>query len=292
MGNDKPTFSLMRVIDAIESASDEMRWFANTETGEVECYCDPLFSGEEYDEGAFEGKEWLALPDRHDRDDWRAMRDYAYALDGSAGDELLDAIHGNGAFRNFRRTVERLGALQSWYAYKDERICELAIEWLQEHDCSWVDDRRENARRDWRALLPAALSMSLQLIVLDSPLSVCKYDDVPESLAGKGFYCLVRTDEELSVVCETELTPAGAIAREDGFRALKVQGPLDFGLVGILAKISSALAEASVPLFAVSTYDTDYFLVKEEYLDTAISALRQEGCEVVIKRDSPFLRRL
>jgi len=287
MGNNKPAFSLMRVINAIESASDDTQWFANVETGEVDLYCDPMISGIDYDEDAFEGDEWLTLPDRYDRDDWRTMCDYAYALGGSAGDELLDAIHGNGAFRNFRRTVERLGALQSWYAYKDERICELALEWLREHDCSWVDDRHENAHRDWRALLPAALSMRLQLVVLDCALSVCKYDDAPESLPGKGFCCLVRTVEELSVVCETKSAPAGAIAREDGFRALKVQGPLDFGLVGILAKISTALAEADVPLFAVSTYDTDYFLVKEEYLDTAIPALRQEDCEVVMTSDRP-----
>ena len=114
MGNDKPAFSLMRVIDAIEDASDNVRWFANVKTGEVDCYCDPLLSGEEYDEDAFEGDEWLPLPGRYDRDDWRTMRDYADALGGSAGDELLDAIHGSGAFRNFRRAIERLGALQSW----------------------------------------------------------------------------------------------------------------------------------------------------------------------------------
>lgn len=280
MRNDKPAFSLMRVIDAIEDASDNVRWFANVKTGEVDCYCDPLLSGEEYDEDAFEGDEWLPLPGRYDRDDWRTMRDYADALGGSAGDELLDAIHGSGAFRNFRRAIERLGALQSWYAYKDERLCELAVEWLEGHDCSWVDDRHENARRDWRALLPAALSVRLQLVVLDCALSVCKYDSAPEGLTGSGFYSVTRTDDELSVVCETEAIPAGTIAREDGFRALKVQGPLDFGLIGILAKISTALAEANVPLFAISTYDTDYVLVKEENLDTAIAALRQENCDV------------
>lgn len=280
MRNDKAVFSLMRVIDAIESASDHARWFANVETGEIDCYYDPLVTGMEYDEDTFESDEWSPLPDRYGRDDWRMMRDYAYALGGSAGDELLDAIHGNGAFRNFRRIIERLGALQSWYAYKDELICRLAVEWLEEHDCAWVDDRHENARRDWRALLPAALSVRLQLIALDCVLSVCKYDNVPEGLAGGGFCCVTRTDEELSVVCETGAVPAGAIAREDGFRALKVQGPLDFGLVGILAKISTALAEANVPLFAISTYDTDYILVKEENLDTAIAALRQENCDV------------
>lgn len=280
MRNDKPVFSLMGIIDAIESASDYARWFANVKTGEIDCYYDQLMAGEEYDEGAFESDEWSPLPDRYGRDDWRMMRDYAYALGGSACDELLDAIRGKGAFRNFRRTIERLGALQSWYAYKDERIYELAVEWLEGHDCAWIDDRHENARRDWRALLPKALSVRLQLVVLDSVLSVCKYDSAPEGLTGSGFYSVTRTDDELSVVCETEAIPAGTIAREDGFRALKVQGPLDFGLIGILAKISTALAEANVPLFAISTYDTDYVLVKEENLDTAIAALRQENCDV------------
>ena len=124
------------------------------------------------------------------------------------------------------------------------------------------------------------MCIQLQLVVLDCALSVCKLDKLPESLFDGGFCCVTRTEDELSVVCETGKVPEDALAREDGLRALKVQGLLDFGLVGILAGISTALASVSVPLFAVSTYDTDYVLVKEENLDLAIAALRDEGCVV------------
>ena len=153
-GGKKPEFSLSSVVNAIESSSEDVRWFANVRTGEVDCYIDPGVSGEDYDEDAFEGAEWIALPDSYDRDDWRTMRDFAYELNGPIGEEMLDAIHGSGAFRSFRRIVERAGLTQSWYAYKDMRLGEIAVEWLEDNDCAWADDRHANLKRDWRALLP------------------------------------------------------------------------------------------------------------------------------------------
>ena len=117
-------------------------------------------------------------------------------------------------------------------------------------------------------------------LVTDAIFSVCKLDEMPEGLFGGEFCCVVQTTEEISVVCETSRAPEGAISREDGWRALKVSGPLDFGLVGILSKLSSALAEAGVALFAISTFDTDYILVKEGRLKTAVDALRRQGCQV------------
>ena len=123
--------------------------------------------------------------------------------------------------------------------------------------------------------------MRLRLEVLSHRLSVCKCDEAPTHLLNEGFCFIARTDDEMSVVCETAHVPAGATAREDGWRALRVAGPLDFGLVGIMAGISSALADAGVPLFALSTYDTDYVLVKGEMLETAIAALRDCGFQVV-----------
>lgn len=120
----------------------------------------------------------------------------------------------------------------------------------------------------------------LKLAVLACRLSVCRYAELPPVPPAGAFVSVTQTADEVSLVCETESVPAGAVAREDGWRAFKVAGPLDFGLVGILAKIASALADAAVPLFAVSTYDTDYVLVKGESLDAAIRALREVGCEV------------
>ncbi len=93
------------------------------------------------------------------------------------------------------------------------------------------------------------------------------------------FFCVTRTPEELSIVCPEERVPVG-IACERGWRAFKLEGPFDFGLVGILAAVAAPLAESNVGIFAIATHDTDYVLVKEEQLDLATSALRERGHEV------------
>ena len=281
MKTNNAVFSLVDVMDAIDSASEDFTYYANTQTGEISCYVDPMIGGDEFDEDDFEGDEWINLPDKFDRDDWGAMRDFAYALGGAAGDELLDAIHGSGAFRSFRRSVERMNLLSSWHAYKDERTCRIAVDWLESNGLSWKDDRHESWKRDWHVLLPDALRMGLGISVLDCNISVCKFTEAPADLPGEGFLSVIRTDDELTIVCETESLPKGSDAHEDGWRALKVNGPLDFSLAGILAKISTALAEAGIPIFVLSTYETDYVLVKEDSLRAAIAALRDSGCEIV-----------
>ena len=91
----------------------------------------------------------------------------------------------------------------------------------------------------------------------------------------EGFRSLTVTDGEISLVCETAFLSKEVIAREDGWRAFRVAGPLDFSLVGILSPIVSILAEKSIPIFALSTYDTDYLLVKEGRFDEAANALSE-----------------
>jgi len=109
-------------------------------------------------------------------------------------------------------------------------------------------------------------------------LTVCKLDHIEELT---GFYSLTVTGEEISLVCETDRTPQGILAREDGWRTFKVEGPLDFSLVGILARISSCLAERAIPLFALSTYDTDYVLVKEQCFEESLAALKEKGFTII-----------
>jgi hypothetical protein len=99
---------------------------------------------------------------------------------------------------------------------------------------------------------------------------------LPEPPAQAPFYCVTRTDEELSIVLPEASAPAQWKA-DKGWRCLKVLGPLDFGLTGILASLSTTLAEAGVSVFAVSTYDTDYILVKGDALEKAIRALSSRG---------------
>lgn len=91
------------------------------------------------------------------------------------------------------------------------------------------------------------------------------------------FTFAARTDEEFSLVCPADAVPEETIRREDGWRAFRVQGTLDFALVGILAKIASVLAEERISIFAVSTYNTDYVLVKEKDFIRAADALEKNG---------------
>ena len=120
----------------------------------------------------------------------------------------------------------------------------------------------------------------MQLKALDFPLTVCKVQAVSDIDLSAGFFFIGRTDEEISLVCKTEDTPANTTDREDGWRGFRVQGMLDFSLTGILFRLSGVLAEAGIGIFAVSTYNTDYILVKAENFDRAMAVLAAAGYEV------------
>lgn len=97
----------------------------------------------------------------------------------------------------------------------------------------------------------------------------------------QGEFCFAgKTDEENSLVCLTENVPETAFEREDGWRAFRIQGTLEFSLVGILAKLSAALAEENIGIFAVSTFNTDYILTQKENFDRAVHALEKRGYEI------------
>lgn len=117
----------------------------------------------------------------------------------------------------------------------------------------------------------------MELTVLNEELTVCKLDPKGDFDLDCRIFFLARTADELSLVCPTEETPAFTSAREDGWRGFRVSGSMDFGLIGILAKIADILAEQKISIFAVSTYDTDYILVKQENLEKALKALADHG---------------
>ena len=117
----------------------------------------------------------------------------------------------------------------------------------------------------------------MRLEKLRYDLSVCQVKDLADV---NDFLFLAKTDKELSVVCETAKVPENTINREDGWTAFRVAGSLEFSLVGILADLSHCLADAGISIFAVSTYDTDYILVKKDNWDRAKSALLNAGYEV------------
>jgi len=123
----------------------------------------------------------------------------------------------------------------------------------------------------------------LRLRALSEVFAVCRLPPAtalpPWALAARPF-CIAASDEELSIVCPATQLPAPAppeLRVEAGFRALVVRGPLDFALTGILARLTGALAGAGVSLFAFSTYDTDYLLVRADRLADAVAALRAAG---------------
>ncbi len=123
----------------------------------------------------------------------------------------------------------------------------------------------------------------LTLEILQDELAVCRLpvDAAVPNWAWTGeLTSITGTDDELSLVCAAEPVPAD-VKHIAGWRGLKVRGPLDFELVGILAGISTTLAEAGVSIFAISTYDTDYILIRGEQLERASDALMASGYGVV-----------
>jgi len=123
---------------------------------------------------------------------------------------------------------------------------------------------------------------SLNLTVLQDEFSVWRLAaDAPlPSVEAGGLLSITRTDDELSIVSSSNV-PAGVTA-ETGWRCLRVEGPLSFQLTGVLADLSAPLARAGIPIFVISTYDTDYVLVKATDLESACSALRDEGYTVSV----------
>jgi hypothetical protein len=121
----------------------------------------------------------------------------------------------------------------------------------------------------------------VKLRLLDERLAICRLDPTspPPAWAVGRLVSLTRTDHELTVVCASREVPPG-IHHEAPYRALQVEGPFDLSETGVLSALSAPLAEAGVPLFAVSTYDTDYLLVPDGDLVRAEAALRGAGHEV------------
>ena len=120
----------------------------------------------------------------------------------------------------------------------------------------------------------------MELRVLDDTLAIVRLAagaPVPDWVGGNDFLDVVRTRNELSIVCHDVTVPPGITEVQHGFRVLAVTGTLDFGLVGIVAELTRPLAEAGIPIFGISTYDTDHILVRADRLEDAKAALIAAG---------------
>lgn len=120
----------------------------------------------------------------------------------------------------------------------------------------------------------------MTLSIIPGRFSVCRLKALADAPAMEEFCFLSRTDQEISLVCLERCAPENSERREDGWRMFRVDGTLDFSLVGILAELSGILARAGVSLFALSTYDTDFIMVKEQHFEKALQSLRDAGHEV------------
>ena len=123
-------------------------------------------------------------------------------------------------------------------------------------------------------------SAGVTLEPLEIPFSVCKVTDYTGIDMDQPFVFFGRTDQEKSLVCPTAIVPDNTLARDDGWRAFRICGELDFSLIGIIAKISKILAENAIGIFAISTYNTDYILTKEKNFDKALQVLADTGYEI------------
>lgn len=117
----------------------------------------------------------------------------------------------------------------------------------------------------------------MQLEILKGEFAVCKLPDLSEIDWKDPILFLGKTEQEISLVCDAGALPTNRTHCEMGWKGFRVQGSLDFSLIGVLAKISKILTDARVGIFAISTYNTDYILVKREQWNQTVDALTQEG---------------
>ncbi len=122
--------------------------------------------------------------------------------------------------------------------------------------------------------------MNYCIELLPFAFTVCKVPDLRDVHTEIRFTFLSVTDTEFSLLCPTDSVPEDTESREDGWRGFRISGSMEFSLVGVMAELSSLLAEHDISLLAESTYDTDYIFVKEENWERAVSLLEENGCTI------------
>lgn len=120
----------------------------------------------------------------------------------------------------------------------------------------------------------------MQLKKLEQDFSVCKVEDISKVNFESEYCFLGKTDEEISLVCDTNEVPNNIVIRDDGWKGFKIVGTLDFSLIGILSKIATILSDNDIGIFAVSTYNTDYIFTKKSNFSKALDALSKSGYEI------------
>lgn len=125
--------------------------------------------------------------------------------------------------------------------------------------------------------------MLMDIEVLKQEFSLCKMPDLSKVDFSDEFLFIGKTDQELSVVCDSKKVSITATERDDGWKAFRVKSVLDFSLIGILSEISGILANEKISIFALSTYNTDYVLTKNQDFERALAALKSAGYNVIFR---------
>jgi hypothetical protein len=128
------------------------------------------------------------------------------------------------------------------------------------------------------------IGRALELDLVPGAYAICRWppgESLPDWVHQGAFVSVTRTPTEVSTVCAADAVPAGTVC-EGPWRLIAVRGPLDFALTGVLASLASPLAAAAVSMFAISTYDTDYVMVRSRDLERAADALKKAGHRVFV----------
>ena len=189
-------------------------------------------------------------------------------------------------YESYRAAVQRLGHYPESKDADDilfpvlDRIEEAEI-WIPDHEVykhyrSIESNLKKRLKREQMQTL-----LGVQTIEpIDQAFSVCKVEDYSGVNVDQSFCFTGRTDEEKSLVCQADRVPDNVISREDGWRAFRICGELDFSLIGVLARISKILANNQIGIFVISTFNTDYILMKEESFGKALSVLKNAGYKI------------
>ena len=120
----------------------------------------------------------------------------------------------------------------------------------------------------------------MEIKKIHQEFSVCQVEDFSLVNLDSEYSFIGKTDEEKSLVCITSDIPSNVIHRDDGWKAFRIQGILDFSLIGILSEIATILADNGISIFAISTYNTDYVLIKKENYQKGLEVLKSSGYEI------------
>ena len=121
----------------------------------------------------------------------------------------------------------------------------------------------------------------MEIQKIEYEFSICKVADYAQVDLEQEYCFIAKTEEEKSLVCISDSVPDNVLECNNGWKAFRIQGVLDFSLVGVLSRISTLLADSGIGIFAISTYNTDYILTRREHYDRALRVLSQAGYRVI-----------